>query len=167
MRNWQKLTPLPLICRLSNDNRAKDQAKTILRIMPAHASSKTNFFVSGHDSRLAQVFTNLLDNARSFAPRETEIIVQLQQTANQVIIRVTDEGPGVPEAVRERIFERFYTDRPIEQGFGQNSGLGLAISRQIVEAHHGKIACTNSSDKGGACFTVSLPNLVHMRKMHQ
>jgi two-component system, OmpR family, sensor histidine kinase ChvG len=162
---------LEAVVALSNDNRLPDQAKTNLQILPpsqavkqlkADYLAKTNFFVSGHDSRLAQVFTNLLDNAKSFAPKGTDIVVELQQTADQVIIRVVDEGPGVPEAVRERIFERFYTDRPIEQGFGQNSGLGLAISRQIVEAHQGKITCTNTSHRGGACFAVSLPNLVRI-----
>jgi two-component system, OmpR family, sensor histidine kinase ChvG len=88
--------------------------------------------------------------------------VQIEQTATQVIINVMDQGPGVPEHARERIFERFYTDRPIEQGFGHNSGLGLAISRQIVEAHHGTITCSNSAGNEGACFTVALPKLDHL-----
>jgi two-component system sensor histidine kinase ChvG len=75
-------------------------------------------------------------------------------------IRVDDDGPGVPDHALERIFERFYTDRP-SQSFGQNSGLGLSISRQIVEAHGGSIRATNRLDESGevlgACFIVFLP----------
>jgi two-component system, OmpR family, sensor histidine kinase ChvG len=82
-----------------------------------------------------------------------------------VLLDVADEGPGVPEHALERIFERFYTDRPPEQGFGQNSGLGLSISRQIVEAHRGTITVSNRPSpardpdrpSGGALFSVSLP----------
>ena len=79
-------------------------------------------------------------------------------------IAVEDEGPGIPPHALERVFERFYTDRP-EQGFGQNSGLGLSISRQIVEAHRGRIRAENrpartedgEDGSGGARFVIRLP----------
>jgi two-component system, OmpR family, sensor histidine kinase ChvG len=120
-------------------------------------------FVLGHDSRLGQVFTNLLDNARSFAPEGSLIKVTLAREAGWAVVTVEDDGPGIPEHAQERIFERFYTDRPVEQGFGQNSGLGLSISRQIVEAHRGSIAASNrlapDGAVAGACFTVRLPLL--------
>jgi two-component system, OmpR family, sensor histidine kinase ChvG len=124
------------------------------------------FLVMGHDSRLGQVLTNLLDNARSFSPEGSTIRVRVSRQESDVVIEVEDSGPGVPEHALERIFERFYTDRPPEQGFGQNSGLGLSISRQIVEAHRGSIAVENlpgprdetgAAASLGARFTVRLP----------
>ena len=107
--------------------------------------------VLGHDSRLAQVFDNLIDNARSFSQPGGVVRVILRpepasgpggRERDGYEIIVDDDGPGIPEGAFERIFERFYTDRP-EQGFGQNSGLGLSISRQIVEAHGGRIRALN------------------------
>jgi two-component system sensor histidine kinase ChvG len=103
--------------------------------------------IVGHDSRLAQVMTNLIDNARSFSAPGGEVRVTVRPTRSEgederIEISVEDDGPGIPPHALERIFERFYTDRP-EQGFGQNSGLGLSISRQIVEAHGGRIWAEN------------------------
>jgi two-component system sensor histidine kinase ChvG len=107
--------------------------------------------IQGHDSRLGQVCNNLIDNARSFSPEGGSVRVTLRAAelpANEdemqpdYEIIIDDDGPGVPAHAFERIFERFYTDRP-NHGFGQNSGLGLAISRQIIEAHGGHIHATN------------------------
>ena len=117
----------------------------------------------GHDSRLVQVFSNLIDNARSFSPKGGTVHIALRPAveASSGVSRegfevlVEDEGPGIPEHALERIFERFYTDRP-DQGFGQNSGLGLSISRQIIEVHRGTIRAANR-EGGGARFTVWLP----------
>jgi two-component system sensor histidine kinase ChvG len=124
-------------------------------------NASADYFVLGHDSRLAQVVTNLIDNACSFsepggvvrvalerasAPREPEG----QHFVDHIIITVDDDGPGIPPHALERVFERFYTDRP-SQGFGQNSGLGLSISRQIVEAHGGRIwACNRTAELASA-----------------
>ena len=146
-----------------------------------------DYFVLGHDSRLAQVVTNLIDNACSFSEPGGVVRVALERASartdseekpvDRVVITVDDDGPGIPPHALERIFERFYTDRP-SQGFGQNSGLGLSISRQIAEAHGGRIwACnrpgelasvrvespeTDASDEmtrhgAGARFVVELP----------
>ncbi|MDQ0512059.1 stimulus-sensing domain-containing protein [Ancylobacter amanitiformis] len=101
------------------------------------------FIVPGHDSRLGQVINNLIDNARSFSPKGGEVRVTCRRLKDAVEIIVDDDGPGIPPHALSRIFERFYTDRPEEQGFGQNSGLGLSISRQIVEAHGGRIWAEN------------------------
>ncbi|CAH1656812.1 MULTISPECIES: stimulus-sensing domain-containing protein [unclassified Chelatococcus] len=106
------------------------------------ALGNSAFFVVGNDGRLGQVVRNLIDNAASFSPPDAEIRVALQRLPQEVEIVVEDDGPGIPPHALERIFERFYTDRP-EQGFGQNSGLGLSISRQIVEAHRGRIWAEN------------------------
>ena len=120
-------------------------------------NASADYFVLGHDSRLAQVVTNLIDNACSFSEPGGAVRVALERTSarrepegkqffDHVVITVDDDGPGIPPHALERIFERFYTDRP-SQGFGQNSGLGLSISRQIVEAHGGRIwACNRPAE---------------------
>jgi len=127
-----------------------DHVKIELTIKPT-ATQLENWRVFGHDSRLGQVFNNLIDNARSFSKHDGTVRVSLWpetalgpggQPINGYEIIVDDDGPGIPHGAFERVFERFYTDRP-EQGFGDNSGLGLAISRQIVEAHGGRIRAFN------------------------
>ena len=115
--------------------------------------------VLGHDSRLAQVFNNLIDNAISFSPPGGTVRVAVQSTEDAVVVTVADEGPGIRGDVT-RIFQRFYTDRPEGESFGDHSGLGLAISRQIVEAHQGEITAANRTDRSGAVFTVALRRAV-------
>jgi two-component system, OmpR family, sensor histidine kinase ChvG len=124
------------------------------------------FVVPGHDSRLGQVIDNLIDNARSFSPPGGTVRITCRHLKNELEILVDDDGPGVDPEVLERIFERFYTHRP-HQAFGQNSGLGLSISKQIIEAHDGRIWVENryaaSAAAGetpvvlGARFIVRLP----------
>ncbi|SEC61877.1 two-component system, OmpR family, sensor histidine kinase ChvG [Rhizobiales bacterium GAS191] len=158
---------LKAIVSVANDTHREEQAGVEL-VISRHALGKNAFLTMGHDSRIGQVITNLIDNARSFSPPDKTVRVGLDRHGNSIEITVEDEGPGISEHALERIFERFYTDRP-NQGFGQNSGLGLSISRQIVEAHDGKIWAENrhladSSAEpglgGGAKFTVQLPAAV-------
>ncbi len=120
----------------------------------------------GLESRIAQVVTNLLDNALSFAPDGSAIAVGAEATAQGgVLITVEDEGPGIPEENLASIFERFYSERPTEEAFGTHSGLGLSISRQIVEAHGGRLWAENIRPPGtprdgpaaGARFVLELP----------
>ena len=118
------------------------------------------FTVMGHEDRLAQVVINILDNAKSFVPAGNgRIDVALESDQSQLVLSIADNGPGIPAEKVDRIFERFYTDRPDSQGFGQNSGLGLSISRQIIEAHGGTIRAENRSGKSGAAFVLQLPLL--------
>ncbi len=112
------------------------------------------FMVPGHDSRLGQVINNLIDNARSFSPPGGSVRVTCRRMPRSIEIMVDDDGPGVEPDAFDRIFERFYTDRP-HQGFGQNSGLGLSISRQIVEAHDGTICVENRIAPAAASATKS------------
>ena len=125
--------------------------------------SKAKFRVLGHDLRIGQVVTNLIENARSFVPAENgRIVVRLSRSRTRCIVQVEDNGPGIQAEDIDRIFERFYTDRPDSEGFGQNSGLGLSISRQIAEAHNGTLKAENIVDPEtgnllGARFTLSLP----------
>jgi two-component system sensor histidine kinase ChvG len=121
------------------------------------------FTVLGHDLRLGQVVTNLIENARSFVPDENgRIAINLTRSGRHLIITVDDNGPGIRADNIDRIFERFYTDRPASEAFGQNSGLGLSISRQIVEAHGGTLTAENipgtkPGEVRGARFVVTLP----------
>ncbi|GAA5096789.1 sensor histidine kinase [Bartonella acomydis] len=122
------------------------------------------YLVLGHELRLGQVISNLIENARSFIPHENgKICITMNSHASTLILTIEDNGPGIRSENIERIFERFYTDRPNEDSFGQNSGLGLSISRQIIEAHNGTIKAENIVDpelenhKTGARFIIMLP----------
>ncbi|QDZ13364.1 HAMP domain-containing protein [Devosia ginsengisoli] len=112
--------------------------------------------VNGHESRLAQVFANLIDNAVSFSPEGGVVRVALTTDPENITATVTDEGRGITGDVG-KIFQRFYTDRPDTESFGDHSGLGLSISKQIVDAHKGTIRAENRTDRSGAVFTIVLP----------
>ncbi|MGY6568146.1 MAG: stimulus-sensing domain-containing protein [Salinarimonas sp.] len=154
----------PVVTRKTPSRKAGD---AVTQEEPAVAPDPATapYIVHGHDSRLGQVLRNLVDNARSFSPSDAEVRVRLARHDDKVVLTVDDDGPGIPEHALERIFERFYTDRP-EQGFGQNSGLGLSISQQIVQVHRGTITAQNrygppgadgSKPVLGARFVVTLP----------
>lgn len=140
---------LSAVVAIANGVTREDAVAVVLDVAPAPEGGDKAFIIDGHDSRLGQVFNNLIDNARSFSPQGGTVRVALSRGSADdeggalgVVATVDDDGPGIPAHAFERIFERFYTDRP-EHGFGQNSGLGLSISRQIVAAHGGRIAATN------------------------
>jgi two-component system sensor histidine kinase ChvG len=117
--------------------------------------------VSGLEGRLVQVFRNLIANAVSFSPSNGRIALKVRRDGPHVVAEVCDEGPGVPENKKETIFERFYSERPEGETFGLHSGLGLSISKQIVDAHRGTIHAENIRDADGvvrgARFVVRLP----------
>lgn len=135
---------------------AADSAK-----LDFHVHGDGPFIVTGVEDRLVQVLRNLLSNAQSFSPPGGVITLTLRREGGMVRIEVEDQGPGVDEANLEDIFERFYTFRPESETFGTHSGLGLSISRQIVEGHDGTIRCENRKDEAGrvmgARFIVRLP----------
>jgi len=144
--------------------RHQNKASVTLDIVPT--THKTQYQVSGHDLRLSQVIANLIDNACSFIPAEGgKIHIHMQRVGNQLRIMVEDNGPGIRAEAIERIFERFYTDRPGAEAFGQNSGLGLSISRHIIEAHGGTLMAENIAGADGeknvlgARFIITLPAL--------
>jgi two-component system sensor histidine kinase ChvG len=113
------------------------------------------------EGRLVQVLRNLIANAIGFSPPGGLIVLCARETGAMVEIKIDDEGPGIPEANLEHIFDRFYSERPTSEQFGQHSGLGLSISRQIVEALKGRISAENRRDERGgiigARFVVRLP----------
>ncbi|WP_395708738.1 stimulus-sensing domain-containing protein [Reyranella sp.] len=125
------------------------------------------FLAHGHDGRYGQVFRNVIDNALSFSPAGSRIVVELARAPRNgpFIVTIDDEGPGIPEDNLESIFERFYSERPTEH-FGQHSGLGLSICRQIMETYGGSITASNrrapadGPEPGrilGARFTIQVP----------
>lgn len=119
--------------------------------------------ILARETPIGQVFRNLVDNARSFSPEDGEVRISLIRPRGKATLAVIvdDDGPGIPAENLETIFERFYTSRPKGRAFGGNSGLGLSIARQIVEAHGGQIHAENRKDDAGAVigarFVVELP----------
>ena len=113
------------------------------------------------EGRLVQVLRNLIGNAQSFSPPGGTILLRGRETGGVVELSVEDEGPGIPESNLEHVFDRFYSERPAGESFGRHSGLGLSISRQIVEALRGRISAENRRDPEGrvlgARFVVRLP----------
>jgi two-component system sensor histidine kinase ChvG len=102
------------------------------------------------------VLDNLLANAISFAPQNSDIIftIQIDREANCALVLVADSGPGIPPGRIDAVFNRFYSERPSSEAFGEHSGLGLSIARQIMRGHQGDLIARN--DKG-ACFVMRLP----------
>ncbi len=154
---------LNTIVAVANEVQHEDGANVVLAFEGGGPSA---FVVPGRDSRLGQVIDNLINNARSFSSPGGTVRVTARRLRNEVEIVVDDDGPGIRPDAFDRIFERFYTDRP-QQNFGQNSGLGLSISRQIIEAHGGRIWAENRAGVPthagavplvlGARFVVRLP----------
>jgi two-component system, OmpR family, sensor histidine kinase ChvG len=138
---------LGTLCEVIRDSRAKAGLSIELSVQgypsPDLYPKAKEYFVAGHDSRLGQVIVNLVENAISFSPKGGSIYVSAKRLKenNQIEISIEDEGPGIRQENIEKIFKRFYTDRP--ESFGNNSGLGLNISQQIVRAHGGSIWAEN------------------------
>ncbi len=153
---------LAAVVAVAQDTQSQDTVPIRLTIVPDPQAEKA-YVVEGHDIRLGQVIRNLLDNAQSFSPKDGVIKVSAERVDDTIEIVVEDQGPGIRPESKDKIFDRFHTDRPGEDEFGKNSGLGLSISKQIIDAHNGKIWAENkmSEDENpritGACFHVKLP----------
>jgi two-component system sensor histidine kinase ChvG len=134
------------------------QNRTLLVL---EADGKRELVVNGIESRLVQVFRNLIANALSFSPPGGRITLKARADNGTVVAQVLDEGPGIPEGRERDIFQRFYSERPQNEKFGVHSGLGLSISKQIVEAHGGTLVAKNRRRPDGtivgARFIVTLP----------
>jgi two-component system, OmpR family, sensor histidine kinase ChvG len=154
---------LRTVVAVANEVRRDDGVQVTLKI---EGDNPKVFTTAGNDSRLSQVIDNLVDNARSFSPPNGTVRINCRRTKTHIEIVVDDDGPGVPPDAFDKIFQRFYTDRP-HQGFGHNSGLGLSISKQIIDAHGGVLRVENrlggpdpetgSARILGARFLVRLP----------
>ena len=131
-----------------------DLVKTLLKIRQTSLGYKielTNdskdLFVQGDETKLAQVLDNIINNAYSFSGKKGKIFVILKDKINKIHIDIEDNGPGFPNSALKKVFDRFYSERPINEEFGKHSGLGLSISKQIIEAHQGIIIAENVLDK--------------------
>lgn len=122
-----------------------------------------NLVVMGVIGRLSQVFQNLIDNALSFSPPDKTVMMWVSRVGRFIQIEVEDSGPGIPENKLDAVFDRFYSERPKTEKFGTHSGLGLSISKQIIDAHRGRIWAENRRDESGkivgARFIVQLPSV--------
>ena len=131
------------------------------RIFLSFRGDGSSLVLFGLESRLVQVFENLISYAQSFMPFGGEISLSARRERSNIIVRVEDQGPGIPNESLSAIFQRFYSERPAEEHFGQHSGLGLRISRQIVDAHGGSIHAENILGEHGEClgarFVVTFP----------
>ena len=133
-----------------------------VRVVNATAiDANAPIYIRAYETPFAQVLRNLIDNALTFSPDTGEVVVTAKKNGGRVVFTVEDDGPGIPEDNLETVFERFYTQRPKGASFGSHSGLGLAICRQIITAHRGKIFAENRvNEEGeivGAKFTVDVP----------
>jgi two-component system, OmpR family, sensor histidine kinase ChvG len=147
---------LVALAEVTDTTASQHHTRLMLDITP-----KRELIVNGIEGRLVQVFRNLLANALSFSPPGGSITLKAGAEDGLVVAQVLDEGPGIPEGREKDIFQRFYSERPQNEKFGVHSGLGLSISKQIVEAHGGTLVAGNrrGSDGSiiGARFVVTLP----------
>lgn len=132
-----------------------------VRVEVEMPNTRTGLVVPGLEGRLTQVFQNLLSNALSFSPPGGVVRFKARSFPDRVEITCEDQGPGIPEGKLDAIFDRFYSERPKSEAFGKHSGLGLSISKQIIDAHQGRIFAGNIKGPDGtvqgARFTVVLP----------
>ena len=132
-----------------------NQNKNIKIIVSDGVKSKEGYFILGIGNRLEQVVANLLDNSISFSQDSQKIEIKIEETSNNLLMTIKDEGPGFSEASPQKIFKRFYSNRP--KSFGKHSGLGLNIVKNIVQLHKGTIAASNRLNTKGAQIEVLLP----------
>jgi len=148
---------LQALVEMHETTRAEGAPRLVLDI----AERGRELIVPGIESRLSQVFVNVIANAVSFSPPDGEIRISARLDGRAVLVSVEDEGPGIPEDKLTAIFDRFYSERPAGEKFGTHSGLGLSISKQIIEAHRGRIWAENRLDADGtvigARFLIRLP----------
>ena len=132
-----------------------NQNKNIKIIVSDGVKNKEGYFILGIGNRLEQVVANLLDNSISFSQDSQKIEIKVEETSNNLLMTIKDEGPGFSEASPQKIFKRFYSNRP--KSFGKHSGLGLNIVKNIVQLHKGTIAASNRLNTKGAQVEVLLP----------
>ena len=152
-----KVNLIEIITNVTDDFKQdlKNQNKKINISVKKKIASKNGHYILGIENRLEQVIANLLDNSISFSDDNKKIEIEVEETSNNLVILIKDEGPGFSETSPQKIFKRFYSNRP--ESFGKHSGLGLNIVKNIVELHEGTISASNRLNKGGAQVEVLLP----------
>ena len=152
-----KINLIEIINNVVDDFRQdlKNQNKQIHISIKKKIVSKNGYYILGIENRLEQVIANLLDNSISFSDEENKIEIEVEETSSNLVLLIKDEGPGFSETSPQKIFKRFYSNRP--KSFGKHSGLGLNIVKNIVELHEGTISASNRVNKRGAQVEVLLP----------
>ena len=152
-----KINLLDIINNVTEDFRQdlKNQNKKIFISINQKINTESGYYILGIENRLEQVIANLLDNSISFSENNNKIEIEVEETSRNLVMSIKDEGPGFSETTPEKIFKRFYSNRP--KSFGKHSGLGLNIVKNIVELHKGTIAASNRLNKKGAQVEVLLP----------
>ena len=135
----------------------KSYSSNSKRIIIIHEHDNIPLMIHANKDKLVQVFINIIDNSLSYAPIESNILIKQRKINKKVIIKLCDEGMGIPYKLKDKIFERFYTDRGIDQD--KHSGLGLSIAKKIIESFSGSIRLIDNDSKKhlGACFEIILP----------
>ena len=152
-----KIDLIEVINNVADDFRQdlKNQNKKISINIKKKILSKNGKFILGIENRLEQVVANLLDNSISFSEENKKIEINVEETSKNIVILFKDEGPGFSETSPQKIFKRFYSNRP--KSFGKHSGLGLNIVKNIIELHEGTISASNRVNSKGAQVEVLLP----------
>nr|WP_228391484.1 stimulus-sensing domain-containing protein [Komagataeibacter medellinensis] len=155
---------VPLLSVLAEIHQATRQpGQPYMVVASSGDSPERRLTVLAVEDRLVQVLRNLIGNAISFSPPDGKILLSAVPAGNMVEIAVSDDGPGIPQAKLDNIFDRFYSERPSSENFGQHSGLGLSISKQIITALRGTISAENRTDADGhvqgARFVICLPRV--------
>jgi two-component system sensor histidine kinase ChvG len=152
-----KINLIEIISNVVDDFRQdlKNQNKKVNIVIKQKINTKNGPYILGIENRLEQVIANLLDNSISFSDNNDIIGIEVEETSSNLVMSIKDEGPGFSETSPEKIFKRFYSNRP--KSFGKHSGLGLNIVKNIVELHKGTIAASNRLNKKGAKVEVLLP----------
>lgn len=141
-------------------NNYKQRTEYFKYIIDIEKQNNIHYIVMGEKIRIERVIENLIDNALSFSNNDQDIIIKIYLRNNKIIVNIIDNGPGIKASQYEKIFQRFYSMRPAAEDFGKHSGLGLAISRSIIEAHNGALFAKERPDKKtGACFEIQLPSV--------
>ena len=152
---------LRAIVEMHDTTRAEGSPRLVLDLPADPPGRGRALVVPGVESRLSQIFLNVIANGVSFSPPDGELRIHAALDGRAVLVTVEDQGPGIPEDKLTAIFDRFYSERPAGEKFGTHSGLGLSISKQIVEAHRGRIWAENVIDaRGAVCgarFVIRLP----------
>ena len=154
---FKKLDLIPIINSVVEDYNNIYQVKRGIKISCVNGNDKY-YLINGIENRIEQIIANLLDNAISFSDNNQNIEVKISKNSDkQVVVNILDEGRGFKEKDTTKIFKRFYSNRPDK--FGQHSGLGLNIVKNLVELHKASIAASNRGDKKGANLEIIFPKL--------
>ena len=154
---FKKIDLVPIIKSVVDDYNNLYQTKRGINISFNNNGEK-NYLINGIENRIEQIIANLLDNAISFSENSKNIDVKISKNSNkQIVVNIFDEGPGFKEKDTSKIFKRFYSNRPDK--FGQHSGLGLNIVKNLTDLHNASISASNRQDRRGANLEIIFPKI--------